>query len=244
MLLLVLLAPEVNAYTSSYMKGFKEGFALQYPNDQNACSDIPYNGSNSTAHDECITGTLAGEAAFQLKSIDNTTKSYHIGLNQGYIDHLISSPSRAVFDSNDTCKVFVGNQLRNCQQGYKDGWQKPINIIDQHQAIVDNKQTLVYKNGLFYGSHNYNISKACNGFNGRDTSICFNAYDDGILSLGFDYKQVYHEGYQYGLAASKTSEGGDEAGDCSYSPYSAEKQKVCEKAWEAGFHHYMISKHR
>ncbi|MFY9870235.1 MAG: hypothetical protein WAK17_10985 [Candidatus Nitrosopolaris sp.] len=188
-MLLICSAMTAYAHTAAYIEGFNGGLA----HNQNTCSDIPYNGSNTEKRDECIAGVI------------NNTESYRVGLKGGYIDHLISSPSRAVFDSNDTCKGFTVNES-DCQQGYNTRWQKPINSIDERQAIATNKQTLAYRTGFFIGAHDKSLSKyhsACQGFGSRDTLICENAYDDGYLTISWNYHKIFELGYKYGKSAVK-----------------------------------------
>jgi hypothetical protein len=161
-------AGSVHAHSQAYNLGFRQGI--------NACLDIQNIEKNSAERDDCIAGKLAGE---QYRA--SLTYPYKVGLAHGKQDRLISIGDYA-------CKGFSGalglldTPQWECQQGYDAGWAAPINHTVQQMAIAANKQTLAYKIGYKAGANNGTYS-ACNGFSGRESHICSNAYQDGFLTI-------------------------------------------------------------
>lgn len=189
LLLLICSATTAYAHTAAYIEGFNGGLA----HNQNTCSDIPYNGSNTEKRDECIAGVI------------NNTESYRVGLKEATSTILSHRHRVQYLTVMILVKGFTVNES-DCQQGYNTRWQKPINSIDERQAIATNKQTLAYRTGFFIGAHDKSLSKyhnACQGFGSRDTLICENAYDDGYLTISWNYHKIFELGYKYGKSAVK-----------------------------------------
>jgi hypothetical protein len=105
-------------------------------------------------------------------------------------------------------------------------------------AIAANKQTLAYKIGYKAGANNGTHS-ACNEFNGRESQICSNVFEEWFLTIPWSHEQIFKLGYNYGFTAARDKDPDpDRAGDCSFDPVDPvdlKKKAVCEAGWNKGF---------